>query len=221
MSYLAICPTGTVFPFAGTTAPNGWLLCDGSAVSRTIYSRLFSVLSSSCGSGDGSTTFNIPDYRGVFMRGVDGGTARDPDSASRVAMNSGGNSGASVNSIQGMASARAQAGSGSNPYTNPNASKSTAGLTNSNSSLSGAGTDVQGNHSHSITRPNMWGNGTAGNTWGSGWNNDNVNLGNVAHGSDTQGAHSHNVSGTALAQTISGDNETRPKNAYVNYIIKV
>jgi microcystin-dependent protein len=217
MSYLAICPTGTVFPFAGTIAPNGWLLCDGSAVSRTIYSRLFSVLSSSCGSGDGSTTFNIPDYRGVFMRGVDGGTTRDPDRTARTAMNPGGNTGANVGSIQGIASARSEAGSGTNPYTNPNASKSTAGLTNSSVTVSVSGTAASaGAHSHPIT----------------GFDDERTSNSEIAIGAsgtpltgNTQsaGAHTHSVSasGTAPAQTISGDNETRPKNAYVNYIIKV
>jgi microcystin-dependent protein len=56
-------PTGAVFPFAGTTAPSGYLLCDGTAVSRTTYSALFAVTSTTYGVGDGSTTFNTPDLR--------------------------------------------------------------------------------------------------------------------------------------------------------------
>jgi microcystin-dependent protein len=59
-----ITPTGSLLDFAGSTAPTGWLLCDGSAVSRTTYSALFGVISTTYGTGDGSTTFNLPDARG-------------------------------------------------------------------------------------------------------------------------------------------------------------
>ena len=70
-------PAGGVIPFAGSTAPAGWLLCFGQAVSRSQYGELFAVLGTSYGSGDGSTTFNLPDLRGRVVAGVDnmGGTA--------------------------------------------------------------------------------------------------------------------------------------------------
>ena len=70
-------PVGVVNPFAGATAPSGWLLCYGQAVSRTQYPVLFNTLSTTYGSGDGSTTFNIPDMRGRAVVGKDdmGGTA--------------------------------------------------------------------------------------------------------------------------------------------------
>lgn len=51
---------GMIKPFAGTTVPTGYLLCDGSAISRTTYANLFSAIGTTYGSGDGSTTFNIP-----------------------------------------------------------------------------------------------------------------------------------------------------------------
>lgn len=54
---------GMIKPFAGTTIPTGYLLCDGSAVSRTTYANLFAAIGTTYGSGDGSTTFNLPDYR--------------------------------------------------------------------------------------------------------------------------------------------------------------
>lgn len=57
-------PVGIISLFAGTTAPSGWLICDGSAVSRTTYANLFSVIGTTYGTGDGSTTFNIPDLQG-------------------------------------------------------------------------------------------------------------------------------------------------------------
>lgn len=63
-------PTGSVIMFGGASAPTGWLLCDGSAVSRTTYSALFAILSTTYGVGDGSTTFNLPNTQGVFVRGA-------------------------------------------------------------------------------------------------------------------------------------------------------
>lgn len=69
MAFLNIAPTGTVLPFAGSTAPEGWLLCQGTAINRTTYATLFAVISTTYGTGDGSTTFNLPDMRGVFPRG--------------------------------------------------------------------------------------------------------------------------------------------------------
>lgn len=73
----ALVPTGTIFPFAGTTAPSGYLLCYGQAVSRTTYANLYAVTSTTYGVGDGSTTFNLPDLRGRIAAGKDdmGGSA--------------------------------------------------------------------------------------------------------------------------------------------------
>ena len=94
------CPTGVTMAYGAASAPTGWLLCDGAAVSRATYASLFSVIGISHGSGDGATTFHLPDYRGRFLRGVDGGVARDPDRASRTAMNTGGATGDNVGSVQ-------------------------------------------------------------------------------------------------------------------------
>jgi len=63
--------TGAIFPFAGETIPDGFLLCDGSAVSRADYADLFAVVGTTYGSGDGTTTFNLPDMRGRVPAGVD------------------------------------------------------------------------------------------------------------------------------------------------------
>jgi microcystin-dependent protein len=70
-------PAGAIQPFAMDTAPTGWLECDGSAVSRTTYSGLFTAIGTEWGVGDGSTTFNIPDFRGEFLRGWDNGKGTD------------------------------------------------------------------------------------------------------------------------------------------------
>lgn len=64
-------PTGAVEYFAMAAAPSGWLAADGSAVSRTTYVNLFVAISTTFGAGDGSTTFNLPDLRGEFVRGYD------------------------------------------------------------------------------------------------------------------------------------------------------
>jgi hypothetical protein len=63
---LSVVPVGTVLPYAGLSLPSGslYLFCDGSAVSRTTYSALFTAVGASYGAGDGSTTFNVPDLRG-------------------------------------------------------------------------------------------------------------------------------------------------------------
>lgn len=55
-------PTGSIQPYAGTSIPSGWLLCDGSAVSRTDYAALFAAIGTLYGTGDESTTFNLPDF---------------------------------------------------------------------------------------------------------------------------------------------------------------
>jgi microcystin-dependent protein len=199
MAYLGFVPSGVVLPFAGATAPQGWILCDGSAVSRSTYAALFSAISTAHGSGDGSTTFNLPDYRGRIMRRRDGGIARDPDRASRTAANSGGNTGDNVGSVQGEATKK-------------------NGLTASAASSSVSGSISQSAHSH---RAYVEG----------GSNRDTGTGGGIAAGAFATQTHftdsqtpsiSHSL--TAAAQTITigaGDNETRPINAYVNYIIKI
>lgn len=63
--------------FATTTAPNGWLKANGAAVSRTTYAALFDRIGTTHGAGDGSTTFNVPDMRGEFARGLDDGRGVD------------------------------------------------------------------------------------------------------------------------------------------------
>jgi microcystin-dependent protein len=104
-------PPGTVVAFAGATVPPGWLLCDGHPVSRTTYAALFDAIKVVHGGGDGTSTFNLPDYQGRFLRGVNNGTTRDPDAATRTApkeadaavTGGAGNPGDKVGSIQGEA----------------------------------------------------------------------------------------------------------------------
>ena len=73
--------SGAVSAFAFTSVPTGWLECDGSTVSRTTYSDLFTAIGDTFGAGDGSTTFAIPDLRGEFLRGWDNGRGIDASRA--------------------------------------------------------------------------------------------------------------------------------------------
>lgn len=113
-------PTGGIIPWGGNasgsvstfTGPDlatykgipGYLYCDGTAVSRTVFSDLFAVVSTSYGEGDGSTTFNLPDARGMFLRGWNETQSNpaysDKDAASRTAMAPGGNVGNFPGSVQ-------------------------------------------------------------------------------------------------------------------------
>ena len=72
-------PAGAIFPYAGATAPTGYLLSFGQAISRSTYADLFSAISTTYGAGDGSSTFNVPDLRGRAVGGQDdmGGTSAD------------------------------------------------------------------------------------------------------------------------------------------------
>lgn len=69
---------GTVAHFAASATPPGWLNCNGAAVSRATYAALFAAIGTTYGVGDGSTTFNVPDLRGEFIRGLDNGRGVDP-----------------------------------------------------------------------------------------------------------------------------------------------
>lgn len=77
-------PTGTVSAFAGSAAPTDYLLCDGTVVSRTTYATLFSVISTTYGAGDGSTTFKLPDLRGRVVAGMGGSLLSGTDAVADV-----------------------------------------------------------------------------------------------------------------------------------------
>lgn len=70
-------PAGIVAHFASNTAPSGWLKANGAAVSRTTYASLFAIVGTTFGAGNGSSTFNLPDLRGEFIRGWDDGRGVD------------------------------------------------------------------------------------------------------------------------------------------------
>lgn len=189
-------PPGMVVPFAGPTTniPTGWLLCDGTQVSRVGRSRLFAAIGTAWGAGDGSTTFNLPDLRGVFLRGVNlgrGGDLADPDSNQRVASAPGGLTGNNQGSVQT---------SQFRPHRHRwaeidgNASRFSRSLYS---------WDVNG-YGYQALRPFVAGDdGTSG-------DDDSFEVSAPAN------AALYTKSGT----TVEDAGETRPNNAYVNYIIK-
>lgn len=67
-------PVGGLMPYAGSTSPEGWLLCDGTAINRTTYANLFALIGTTYGSGNGTTTFNVPDMRSRMPIGAGAGT---------------------------------------------------------------------------------------------------------------------------------------------------
>jgi microcystin-dependent protein len=95
----SLVPAGTIVAYGGTTAPDGWLLCHGASVSRSTYPSLFTAIGTKFGTAS-TSFFNVPDFRGRFLRGWDSNTGRDPDRATRTAMASGGSTGDVIGSIQ-------------------------------------------------------------------------------------------------------------------------
>jgi hypothetical protein len=163
------------------------------------YLNLFNAIGTAHGYGDNvpvTGTFNLPDYRGRFIRGVDGAVSRDPNAATRTAANTGGNTGDNVGSVQANATAK-------------NA------LAVTNNVVTSLGMNSNTTHTHTSTNLNLnganvqTGSGAIGSVAGSG----GVTL------SSPNIDHTHNF--TSNVTLGNGDNETRPLNAYVNYIIKI
>lgn len=106
-------PIGAVISFGGNNVPAlepEWMLCDGRTLPiNETYHALFEAIGTVNG-GNGSTEFHLPDYRGRFLRGVDHGTGRDPDAATREAAAEGGSTGDRVGSIQDFATAHPEKG---------------------------------------------------------------------------------------------------------------
>lgn len=150
------------------------MLCDGSEISRSEYANLFNAIGVCWGIGDGSTTFNLPDLRGMFLRGVSGNSGNDADANSRIVLNdNGGNTGNNVGSYQG------------------DAIRNITGSFNPNQNL--------------FSQPEGCFNMQIGHTYTH--SNYTTNDGTLSVDFDA-----------SLVVPTGGDN--RPKNVYVNYIIK-
>ncbi|MDQ3914770.1 MAG: tail fiber protein [Actinomycetota bacterium] len=160
-------PIGTVVPYAGPVdeaafEAEGWAFCNGNTELRTgDFAGLFAVIGVAHGAGDGRSTFNLPDYRGTFLRGVDHGSGHDPDAANREAASTGGNTGDAVGSVQAFATG-APATAFTTASVDPH-SHSLAHVPTDNSSYQvvgnyqaiwndGTNTDNAGDHTHAVAQ---------------------------------------------------------------------
>lgn len=199
----ALCPAGSIMAFGGSNIPAGWLVCDGSAMASSAKARLFNAIGTTWGNGtthQGSvetpnnpdTDFNLPDLRGLFLRGLNGArsdTCADPDAATRSFSAVGGNTGNQIGSLQAD---KVQAHSHQWGYYNG------ADLFSWNSAAQ-AVKALDRLTSNQIPS-------------GSGKDDDFTDVMNVAGGFWTQPV--------APALVTDATAETRPNNAYVSYIIK-
>ena len=203
-------PAGVVVPFAGSSAPANWLLCDGSAVSRTTYGQLFAAISTTYGSGDGSTTFNLPDMRGRVPAGKDnmGGSA-----ASRLTSGVSGITGTTLGAT------------GGNENVHQHSHANTASFSGSFSGTAGTTGNDSPDHSHAYTRAYSDGFQYA--------QGDKYSVRNAQDSPQTGGAstrHQHSftpagtISGTVTMSNAnfgSGASQNVQPTIILNYIIKV
>lgn len=143
-------PVGSIFTFPVSTTPVGYLVCDGSAVSRTTYADLFALIGVTYGNGNGSTTFNLPDYRGKFLRGLDDGAGIDPEAALRLDRGDG-TTGDVVGTNQDSAMLNHL------HQVNPPSTNTTSGGNHNHSvnPLNG-NTSNSGNHNHVVSSTSVW-----------------------------------------------------------------
>lgn len=152
-------PAGEITMYGNATAPTGWLNCDGTAVSRTTYSNLFAVISTTFGVGNGSTTFNLPNLSQKFPRGKGTiGTTGGSDDAVNVSHNHT-FTGSALGTHQHTATTSGSDGGHSHSFTFlhallfANGVDQLAPVTNGGAGSGGAypTTDTTGNHGHTIT----------------------------------------------------------------------
>jgi len=150
-------PSGTIIYVAMNTAPTGYLKANGAAVSRTTYAALFAAIGTTFGVGDGSTTFNVPELRGEFIRGWDDGRAVDTGRVFGSAQ------GEAIQSHNHSASSNS---TGSHAHTHlvyhdygfgVGAPNRTTGMFNGGGGAANLGGNAAGEHSHTITVTNTGG----------------------------------------------------------------
>ena len=207
MAFATGMPLGAVFAFAAGTVPSGYLVCDGTAVSRTTYDQLFALIGTTYGSGDNATTFNLPDLKDQFIRGK--GDSR------------------TVGSLQGSAFA-----SHLHPIVDPGHTHAAVNPTHTHADTghvhSVTITDPGHVHSLNITPISDSGNGNPPRMQSGGTSNSNAAVTGITAVADLGHA---NIAATAQATTVSsaitgiasgatGDTETRPQNIAMVYFIK-
>ncbi len=190
-----ILPTGTVLPFAGSSAPAGWLLCAGGEYLKTgTYAPLFAVIGVTYGEtngsgGAGTTHFRVPDCQGIFI------------------------SGAGSQTVGGKTYTKALG-------TKQSETTAKNGLSTAASSVTGSVGGTDGGHGHTMRFRTPSGLGIGGDDGRYMLVGTDTPAG-YAQPNMSNGGHGHGFSLSAGAQTISGDAETRPANIAMNYIIKV
>lgn len=224
----ALLPAGEIHTFSTITPPNGYLECNGQAVSRNTYNRLFSAIGTTYGAGDGSTTFNVPDYRGQFLRGFDNTSGTDLDAANRLDRGDG-TTGDAVGTKQSNATLTHShtidppatnsnlAGDHSHSIDPPSTISNTTGShmhaidppsTTSNSAGNhthsidppSATTSTNGNHTHTMPGYHLSGGGNQI-PW---YNWSNSNMANNTNTTSASGNHNHTVNIPAFNSASSG-----------------
>jgi microcystin-dependent protein len=198
---------GTVMAWPMTTVPAGWLECDGSAVSRSTYAALFGIIGTSYGVGNGSTTFNLPNYKDQFLRGFD---ASGTDASSRTDRGDG-TTGANVGTKQNYDTKQHThtfTGNAVDGHQHYEFATSDGGNTGGSSNVTSS-TYVSRDHNDSSG--SSQGSYILGRSGNSGADAATVGLSSIAGG--------HTPSGTNSNYPSSGGTETRPKNVTVKWII--
>jgi len=202
-------PTGTVAMWVTTTAPSGWLICDGSAISRTTFSNLFDTIGTSFGVGDGSTTFNIPNFRGRTAVGLDG-SQTEFDAVAKT----GGNKTVALTVEQMPTHSHtgntSNTGAHSHSGNTGNAGSHSHSGTTANASASTSNT---GDHSHNVpSRVSSVNSNTSGRAVGNLTTVVAVGSTSTAATTGTSGAHSHNVN--AHAHNFNTDTQSSHSHSF-------
>lgn len=202
-------PAGSVQAYAGSTAPSGWLACDGSPVSRTTYARLFAAIGTTWGTGDGSTTFNVPDLRGRAPIGAGTGAGLTARTLAATV-------GAETHTLaESELPGHTHSGTALTLSTIPAHTHTQQGSTSST-----------GSHTHSVGNQGgrsdlLAGGGTSAATSGSGSTGSGGSHSHTLSGSTgTGGSHAHTVTGSTGSTGSDGAHQNMQPSVAVTYIIK-
>ena len=215
-------PVGTVIAVPGNAYggwPAGYLYCNGGSYNRadTRYLDLFAVISTNSGAS-GATTFNVPDLRGAFLRGVDGGRGLDPDRNSRTVGNPNGNTGDGPGTFQAHA-----LGSHNHTFTGSSSTTSADGIHNhmnkTNTATWSSDANYVANGAFGLVRMTNAGENTAGAGNSSGAGTSWIKADSRPASIPNSDSHTHTVTPIGTIAN-SGSAETRPANVAMYYLIK-
>jgi microcystin-dependent protein len=200
---LAIVPVGGLMPYAGASAPNGYLLCDGSAISRVTYKSLFDVIGGTYGTGDGSTTFNLPDLRQRFPLGKAasgtgntlGATGGEIDHTHAIGAHS---HSVSINTSSDGSHNHSASTGGAGGHSHGGVTGTNTPTAGGDANHDGVITNFSASHSHSISAE--------------GDHSHSVSV-------NSDGSHNHSVSGNTGTASATDSGAENPPYQVVNYII--